>query len=249
MGHSDQIQICTMVNRWQNRMIYGLLQLIGVMLVNNSNNQKSITLVVIALAIILSTILLPYIAVFGKYGLSDKHQAWANFGGYIGGVLGPIFSCLAFIYIIKTFKIQKAQQDDAEIKIQLVEISETIRFFLKKADETLSEKVHLDGEGAMSIRTALSAVYSLKNSDISNFDKNTLKKTVKQAVTDDQIFTLLNTLSVLCDLYDEFTKLGGSRIILSAYINSHLESVLGLHEIDQGNKRIPETLKYYRNYE
>lgn len=211
----------------------------------NSNNKK---LLILAVSVTLLIIFAPYIATFGKYGLSDKHQAWANFGGYVGGVLGPIISGLAFIYIIKTFRIQKIQLDDAEKKAQLIEISEIIRFFLKKVDEILSEKVNVNGEGVMSVKTALSALHSQEgDSSTPELDKQAIKSSVDEAVTLDQTFTLISTLSILCDLYDEFNKLGGSKKILAAYINSHLEAALGIYLIEKDNKRIPDIKRYYYN--
>lgn len=39
--------------------------------------------------------LAPYFWTFGL-GLSSSSQEWANFGGYIGGTLGPIYALLAF---------------------------------------------------------------------------------------------------------------------------------------------------------
>jgi hypothetical protein len=39
--------------------------------------------------------LIPYLLMF-QGGLSSASEEWSNFGGYIGGTLGPIFALLAF---------------------------------------------------------------------------------------------------------------------------------------------------------
>lgn len=43
--------------------------------------------------------------------LSDSPQDWANFGGYIGGVLGPLFAFLAFAGLLETLRQSRLQRE------------------------------------------------------------------------------------------------------------------------------------------
>lgn len=211
------------------------------------NNKKiALTLSIAVMAILISLPAVAYIIIFHSSPISSNSQQWGEFGSYFGGVTGTIFSGLAFLYIIKSFKIQNMQMHSSDVKSQMFEISETIRFFLKKVDDILSEKIDIPSDGVMSLRTALTALHAQErntHSTLANVDN--IKKPVDDAVTLDQSTTLIATLSVLCDLYDEFNNLGGSEKILAAYINSHLEPVLGLFIIESENQRTLEIKRYY----
>jgi hypothetical protein len=211
------------------------------------NNKKiALTLSIAVIAILISLPAVAYIIIFHSSPISSNSQQWGEFGSYFGGVTGTIFSGLAFLYIIKSFKIQNMQMHSSDVKSQLFEISETIRFFLKKVDDILSEKIDIPGDGVMSLRTALTALHAQERNIHSTLaDVDNIKKPVDDAVTLDQSATLIATLSVLCDLYDEFNNLGGSEKILAAYINSHLEPVLGLFIIESENQRTLEIKRYY----
>ena len=57
-----------------------------------------ITLVVICL----------YLSTFGSTR-SEEHEAWSQFGDYIGGVLGPVFALLALIALLITLHLQSRE--------------------------------------------------------------------------------------------------------------------------------------------
>ena len=40
----------------------------------------------------LAAVAVPYAYFLGPLGVSNDHQAWASFGGYFGGILGPLLS-------------------------------------------------------------------------------------------------------------------------------------------------------------
>ncbi|OCA61515.1 hypothetical protein A9R10_12650 [Aeromonas piscicola] len=68
-------------------------------------------LCLIAILLVLAFIL-PYFYVFmptSNFKLPDNLGAWASFGSYLGGTIGPVISGLAFIGIWKTYNLQREQ--------------------------------------------------------------------------------------------------------------------------------------------
>ncbi len=102
-----------------------------------SNIKTTLYLVVFLLLAIIFITLIPYFCTFGKYGLSDDHQAWANFGGYMGGVLGPLFSALAFICIWLTYKAQREQIELLKNQAKVSEIQRLISNTSERIDKIL----------------------------------------------------------------------------------------------------------------
>ncbi|WP_265461200.1 hypothetical protein [Aeromonas salmonicida] len=105
------------------------------------NNKKNTILATAALIVILLIVFYPYIYTFEKYGFSDKHQAWANFGGYVGGILGPVFSALAFFGIWKTYNLQKEQLKQAGDQRKSEDIQRLIMSSSERMDELLNAPV------------------------------------------------------------------------------------------------------------
>lgn len=64
------------------------------------NRYKWIAVFVIVL------IFLVYLLNFGKYGLSNSQEVWAQFGDYFGGILNAILAFIAFIALLTTIKLQ-----------------------------------------------------------------------------------------------------------------------------------------------
>ena len=60
------------------------------------------------LAALVAAVLWVYISQFGSE-LSTEHSNWGEFGDYVGGVLGPVFSFLALVVLIYTLTIQTRQ--------------------------------------------------------------------------------------------------------------------------------------------
>ena len=53
-----------------------------------------------------------YVAHFG-YRLSPEHRRWGEFGEYVGGFLGPVFSFGALVGVLWTIQLQIRASDDA----------------------------------------------------------------------------------------------------------------------------------------
>ena len=74
-------------------------------------NRMIITL--LFFAIILSCVVIgTYIykfAIPSNFSLANDSETWSNFGGYLGGVLGPLFALLAFLGVLVTVHLQRIQ--------------------------------------------------------------------------------------------------------------------------------------------
>ncbi|KQV48743.1 hypothetical protein ASC95_22890 [Pelomonas sp. Root1217] len=86
----------------------------------------------------------------GFLNLSDSQEVWGQFGDYVGGVLNPIFSSLAFSGLVVTIVLQARQIDmmnrqsdmakqQSELEIQRVQSTVADRI-----DGLLAAKVHVD---------------------------------------------------------------------------------------------------------
>ena len=58
-----------------------------------------------------------YACEFG-FHLSGDHEVWAQFGEYMGGLLGPSFSVLTFVFLILAFQAQSRANAIAELTAQ-----------------------------------------------------------------------------------------------------------------------------------
>ena len=72
-------------------------------------NRMSITVgIVIAVSIVMTVG--AYFLIFNQ-GISHSTQDWANFGGYIGGILAPVFTVLNIaVFIRLTNAIDKSDE-------------------------------------------------------------------------------------------------------------------------------------------
>lgn len=77
--------------------------------------SKIVALAVIVLIVIFGV----YIYKFGTLSFSNSHEAWGQFGDYIGGTANPIFGFLSFIALILTLGIQNRQLQVSAIELEL----------------------------------------------------------------------------------------------------------------------------------
>lgn len=61
----------------------------------------------------------PYAYYLGAYGVSSDHQAWASFGGYFGGVLGPLLSFANLVAVAWIGTVVVSRQQEQVIRKQL----------------------------------------------------------------------------------------------------------------------------------
>ncbi|HDX8459920.1 TPA: hypothetical protein RUY97_003030 [Aeromonas dhakensis] len=149
MGHSDQIQICPIVEIWQNWWVSDEL-LRYVM-------NKAIKILIVMVVVIIST--LPLILYFVKFGLNSDFtfnttlthnmDDWGAFGGFIGGTVGPVVSIIAFIGIWKTYTLQSLQLKQANNQRKSEDVQRLIASTSERIDSLLykSKEIFVDFQG------------------------------------------------------------------------------------------------------
>lgn len=73
------------------------------------DNEKKILIVIVACVGLVAVGGVGLFAIqFAQYGLSPSTSDWANFGSFVGGILGPLLSLLTIFYMVWSFKKQTA---------------------------------------------------------------------------------------------------------------------------------------------
>ncbi|MCY9821641.1 hypothetical protein [Aeromonas media] len=131
--------------------------------VKDTSNNTPIYSAALLLSVSIIITLAPYIGIFGKYGFSDDQQAWANFGGYVGGVLSPIFSAFAFIGVWLTYKSQKEQLRFIQSRATVDELQRLLATTTDAFESFMNQPIgiSLDGKN-FTINDAIEHAYTLK---------------------------------------------------------------------------------------
>ncbi|WP_429067897.1 hypothetical protein [Aeromonas veronii] len=85
-----------------------------------------------------------YFSMFGplsEYSLSRSDQAWANFGSFIGGTIGPIISCFAFLGVWKTYILQNEQLQLTNKQRKSEDLQRLISSTYERIENILEKKV------------------------------------------------------------------------------------------------------------
>lgn len=84
---------------------------------------------------------------FYKFGtdawftLSSKPEVWGQYGDYVGGLLNPIFSSLAFSGLIVTIVLQARQIDEARLNSEIEEMQRVQSTIATRIDQLLASPV------------------------------------------------------------------------------------------------------------
>ncbi|MGS4930865.1 hypothetical protein ACVDHJ_04420 [Aeromonas sp. 25-281] len=185
----------------------------------SQTNRKIFFYSGLALLVAIASVIIPYAYTFETYGLSDQHQAWANFGGYVGGILGPIFSALAFIGVLLTYRAQQAQLQFAEQRATIDELQRQLSITATAIDLTLTQPVLINDEFGLNGKTFLqSEILAVSNHGRDALDADDLLFTY---ICNQKHIKLLRRIdSQLCELcwcMNEFQVAGGSQKIVDFY--------------------------------
>jgi hypothetical protein len=73
------------------------------------------------------------------FELSSSHDVWAAFGTYVGGILGPYFSFLAFVVLVLTVVLQARQLEIVRDQADFEEIQRVMSTIASRMDGQLSQ--------------------------------------------------------------------------------------------------------------
>lgn len=182
-------------------------------------DKKTIAYLGCILLITIALVITPYVCTFEEYGISDQHQAWANFGGYVGGILGPLFSALAFIGVLLTYRAQQAQLQFAEQRATIDELQRQLSTTAATIDLTLTQPVLIRSSTERSGKTFLpSEILRVANHGRNSLDEDDF---LFSYVSDEKHINLLrqldSQLKELCWCMNEFQAAGGSQKITDFY--------------------------------
>lgn len=75
------------------------------------------------------------------FSLSNDPAVWGQYGDYVGGLLNPIFSSLAFSGLVVTIVLQARQIDDAKRNAELEEMQRVQSTIAARIDHLLTSEV------------------------------------------------------------------------------------------------------------
>ena len=75
------------------------------------------------------------------YTFSGQNQDWAQFGDYLAGTLGTVFSLLAFVGVLFTIWFQARQLDLASNQANLEEIQRTLANIATRLDQLIHQPI------------------------------------------------------------------------------------------------------------
>ena len=177
------------------------------------------------LTLITIIITTPLYFYFSEFGLLSQYnwpnnQSWANFGSFVGGTIGPLFSLVTFIGIWKTYNLQNQQltlannqRKSDDIQRLITESAHRIDNILDSPFDILSA-VNDKNEGV--VHDFTKAIYTLSgmmNKEGRHFNKDKAEK-LKQKMTLEikQLCIEADNLSWLLlhsqTIFDEITIVG-----------------------------------------
>ena len=181
------------------------------------------------------------------YSLSRSDGVWANFGTYVGGMLGPVFAFLAFVGVLATVWLQVQQLQHLKSQAHLEELQRVIATVSKSIDDLLvqpagpatgqsfsqnSERtvfVMLSAAGTAALtamRNNLDATLLASNNTVINVAKDSLLL---------QSNSLLIELQQLVWCLEEYEQNSGSQTVAKFYKNRYAAVVCWLDAINLAN--------------
>jgi hypothetical protein len=58
------------------------------------------------------------------FTLSDKPEVWGQFGDYVGGVLNPICAYMAFVWLVRSYALQKAELAETREALERTQVAQ-----------------------------------------------------------------------------------------------------------------------------
>jgi hypothetical protein len=190
--------------------------------------------------------LVVYFMTFGplsEFKLSKSDQAWANFGSYLSGTVGPLISILAFIGLFITIKQQQASLTAQAVQLKELEkqrvidnIQANINEQSRNIDALLYSKIPVTIGDAVDSRMSLFSIivlvseleYKAPETMTEDERKHLLLKGEyrEQAIAD--MYRLGLEFNLLCNLWDEFISAGGNPFFIKLQKKKYVHTLTNL---------------------
>ena len=204
--------------------------------------NKYIVAAAIAIVIVFASYFINFFVLHG-YAVSAKTTVWAELGDYAGGLLGPIFSFLSLILLIKSLSLQneanKSLRDELKNSRQTEKLRsfEALFFNMIASQKELFDSFKIEQiiHGKQKIITASDAVISIED-DIEGFrvhsDNNKeIIEFLEDADSNDQIFGIVRAFYIIVKMISE--KLSSDEGFSSIDRCSHLHTLINFTDFSQ----------------
>lgn len=152
-----------------------------------------------------------------NHSISDNHAAWASFGSFLGGTIGPLVSGLAFWGVWKTYKAQAEQLKISREQLESSQKQTILSEFQSIISNTANDiKKTFDSQPKRHSGPPIS-LFQL----IGEINDSAKKGSPLADITEDNIEYELNLLeskiSFLCHAFDFYKENGGNPSIIRLY--------------------------------
>lgn len=161
-----------------------------------------------------------------NFAFSTASSEWSNFGSYAGGVLGPLFSFLAFAGVLLTNWLQGKQLEHLQGQTGIEEFQRVIANLSLQIDSFLREKIdHIPAGFNVQGKPEVLYTYLMiaGTAAVRNSPDNVIQASDKRIVDairpaiNSQITLISFELNQLAWSIDEFKRLGGSDSVCRLY--------------------------------
>ena len=196
---------------------------------------KKITVAAVFFSAVLISLYFYNFAPKNNFQLSTGDGAWANFGSYIGGVLSPLFSFLAFAGVLLTVWLQAIQLDRAKSQAKIDEFQRVIANVSLQLDGLLAHRLevppvhpglvgqpetvffYISAAGSAAIAPAADYIVEARNNDLINNIKPSIWSIVAVIGIE---------LQQLAWCIEEYNRIGGAESVAEFY-KKRYEAVVG----------------------
>lgn len=167
------------------------------------------------------------------FNFSEKPDDWGVFGDYVGGVLNPFFSFLAFIGVIITVILQARQLDIARQQANFEEIQRVLSSLSSRVDSLLSATLASTTRGVQDLSSPPQSLFELVSA-LGSMHLNRLPKEDLDWLRLHAIETRLQELE---------KAISGQLTVLCIELEA-LAWTLGRYAMDGGSTTVIEFYKY-----
>jgi uncharacterized membrane protein len=193
-------------------------------------------ILILAVALVVACIpIVVYAFQFAKSGrLSSSTTIWGAFGGYVGGILGPLFAIAAFVVLVANFRIQQLQWRYLQRKEKRDEWRNAIIDADRLLREQLKTKV-VAKQGVTDLQRLLFAVGS-EAFKAQESDREFVNALFSKYSSDITVDSYTGTGTLVCDIWLLLEGFSGNLIeqdgnLLSFYISYFQDVTTRLYNI------------------